>query len=253
MLSNQLIFISTFQVRFEKKLPTDAVEIGVSEILMALLRMRLDSSSQDLHGPFHKFLLRLFHRWCQRAESSMEKHLLEQCPDPTVAGRVHPFLKSARMRGNKAFELSLCHRFAARGSGFISMKDSPTLAKLGIVSTKSTLASKTSSEFATRTLVKTAELMMDHSQQSKILNFCFDAAFVAEEQAPWFKYADKDNCNTLLHKEINAGSEHTFSRLLLSIRYKSTKDVVQDYVVFISALLQVGEYNSSIWLLNRNI
>lgn len=164
-----------------KKLPsTDTSDVSITDILCALFRMRLEQGNDDLNSGFHRFLCRTAHAWCQLVENQLEKRLLETCPDPTVGARVHPFMKSARMKGNKSLEMSLCSRFCARGGGFISLKDT-TVSKMGLVPLNSSLATRTCGEFATRTLIKTAEYMKDVSAQSTVLNFCFDCAFVSEE------------------------------------------------------------------------
>jgi len=145
--------------------------------------MKPDPGNSDPASPFHRFLLRAVHAWCQGIEKTLEKCLLDSCPDPVVGARVHPFMKQSRMKGNKALEMSLINRFSARGSGFVSLKDTP-LSKLGIVPPRSTLATRTSSEYTTRNLLKTAEFMAEATQRSTVINFCFDLAFVGEEHVP---------------------------------------------------------------------
>eukprot|EP00435_Cladocopium_sp_Y103_P061586 s902_g23.t1 len=166
--------------RFSKKVPGDSAEVSLGDILIALLRMRCDKGNEDPTSTFHKLLHRVIHSWSQQVERTLESLLLDNCPDPAVNARVHPFTKSARMRGNKSLQMSMVNRFAARGSGFISLKDS-SLFDLGLVSRSSGLGTRTSNEYATRILVKTAEYMSTACEDSTVINFCFDAAFVSEE------------------------------------------------------------------------
>lgn len=109
---------------------------------------------------------------------------MDQCPDPQVNARVHPFRKESRLRGNKSLQMNLVSRFAARGSGYVSTKDS-SLASLDVVHEKSSIGSRTSSEFSCRILMKTASHMQEVMSVSKNINFCFDAAMVSEEHVTW--------------------------------------------------------------------
>ena len=172
-----------FWCRLTKKLPTTSCEVTIVDILCGLLRMRNDRGCQDTSSSYHSFLKRLVHSWAQRVEQCLEARLMTSCPDPVVGARVHPFMKSARLKGNKSLEMSLVQRFTARGGGFITLKDT-TVSKLGLVPANSSLASRTSNEFTTRMLLKTAEFMKDATDRSSVINFCFDAAFVSEEHVP---------------------------------------------------------------------
>ena len=172
--------LSSIPARFNRKLPGDSAEASLGDILIALLRMRCDRGNDDVTSTFHKLLRRVAHTWSQQVEKNLESLLQDTCPDPTVNARVHPFTKTARMRGNKSLQMSMVTRFAARGHGFISLKDS-SLFDLGLVSRNSGLATRTANEFTTRILVKTAEFMNTACQDSTVINFCFDAAFVSEE------------------------------------------------------------------------
>ena len=67
----------------------------------------------------------------------------------------------------------------------MSLKDT-NLEKLNIVGKRSTLASRTAAEYTARILVKSAECMEESVEKSKVVNFCFDAARVAEEQVSLF-------------------------------------------------------------------
>ena len=163
-----------------KKLPTDSTEVSACEIMLGLFRMRADGQLQNPECSFHKFLLGMVHRWSQAIEASIEPKLLSTCPDPNVAARVHPWMKASRTRGNKTLSMSRVHRFTARGSGFISTKEC-SLQNFGLVAKGSTFSNRTTSEYACRLLMKTAEFFEVASRQSTVLNFCFDAAFVSEE------------------------------------------------------------------------
>ncbi len=178
------------------KLPTSSVEVTLADILIALFRVRGDSLHQDPGTPYHSLLKRLVHTFCQKAEETLERNLMDQCPDPQVNARVHPFRKSSRLRGNKALEMNLVGRFAARGSGYVSLKDT-NLAALDVVHEKSTIANRTSSEFACRILMKTVSHMEEVISVSKNINFCFDAAMVSEEHVTWCKLDFKEDYSFL--------------------------------------------------------
>ncbi|CAL1135030.1 unnamed protein product [Cladocopium goreaui] len=161
--------------RFQKKLPTECADVTAGEILQSLFRLR---SCEQSTG-FKNLLLRLSHSWAQMVETNIEKALSPQCPDPTVQARVHPFMQSSRRRGSKALEQSLLLKFQSKGGGYISGKDIKSLEDLGMAASSSRLGSRTCAEFTTRILVKTAEFMQ--TQDSRILNFCFDTAHVSDE------------------------------------------------------------------------
>lgn len=167
-----------------KKLPTNSVEVTLADILIALFRVKGDNLYQDPASPYHTILKILVHTFCQRAEQMLEGSLMDQCPDPQVNARVHPFRKESRLRGNKSLQMNLVSRFAARGSGYVSTKDS-SLASLDVVHEKSSIGSRTSSEFSCRILMKTASHMQEVMSVSKNINFCFDAAMVSEEHVTW--------------------------------------------------------------------
>jgi len=58
-----------------------------------------------------------------------------------------------------------------------------TLASLGVLPANSSLAQRTCQEYAMRYLIKSNQHMSEALLQSKVVNFTFDAAFVAEEHA----------------------------------------------------------------------
>ncbi len=177
-------------VRFVKKIPSTSSEVSMSEILVGLMRMRQDKGNTNLDSPFFQLLKKLLHCFAQKAEVHLEKKLLAHCPDPQVGARIHPFCKTSRLKGNKCLQQSLIGRFTARGGGFVSLKDT-TLESMGILKKGSNLATRTTAEFSTRILMKSAERMEESISQSKTINFCFDAAHVSEEHVPWIKYIDK--------------------------------------------------------------
>ncbi|CAK9062430.1 unnamed protein product [Durusdinium trenchii] len=163
-----------------------AIEVGgfrvpASHIVMALLRLRTSGSNECINGAFHLLTKSVCHSFAQTAERSIEQKLLSECPDPCVLARVHPFMKRATTRGNKSLQMSLVSRWVSRGGGYVSLKDT-NLEKLNIVGKRSTLASRTAAEYTARILVKSAECMEESVEKSKVVNFCFDAARVAEEQ-----------------------------------------------------------------------
>ena len=169
--------------RFQQKLQGAPAALSISEIIVALFRMRGSQGNQDPNSTFHRFLKRLCHSFSQSVEVGVEGHLLCECPDPVVHARVHPFMKRSRTGGNKVLQKSLIARWQSRGGGFASTKDNPNLATLGIVAPRSNLASRTTNELAVRALMKAAQCMEESASTSKVLNFCFDAAMVSEEHA----------------------------------------------------------------------
>lgn len=122
----------------------------------------------------------MVHSWSEKVEQHLETKLLEKCPDPSISAKMHPWTKSSRLKGNKTLEMSLVGRFAARGSGFISTKDC-SLHELGIFPKDNRLGGKTSNEFACRMLMKAADWLATGINESNVVNFCMDSAFVSEE------------------------------------------------------------------------
>ena len=173
--------------RFAAKLPhaERVIAVPASHIVMALLRLRTSGSNECINGAFHLLTKSVCHSFAHTAERSIEQKLLSECPDPCVLARVHPFMKRATTRGNKSLQMSLVSRWVSRGGGYVSLKDT-NLEKLNIVGKRSTLASRTAAEYTARILVKSAECMEESVEKSKVVNFCFDAARVAEEQVSLF-------------------------------------------------------------------
>ena len=82
--------------------------------------------------------------------------------------------------------MSLIQRWQARGSGYVTLKGETTLKKLKIVSAESRFAQTTAMEYVARLLEKTASFVQGQvSSGLKTINFCLDAAMVAEESVTW--------------------------------------------------------------------
>ena len=172
--------------RFSRKVPANKGHnhMRLSTFVATCLRMRSDRDYWSNLG-FRRMTKRLVHFFCQQAEIGMEKSALDTCPDPTVGNKYHPFMLSSRRRGNKALRLNVVQRFLGKGAGYISLKDEKTLYSLGVVSEQSTLANRTASEYVARLLIKSEEHVQKsmEKQHFQTLNFCFDAASFAGEQA----------------------------------------------------------------------
>lgn len=160
---------------------------------MALLRVRTEKHFVK-NKVFLRIMRRLIHIIAQAVEVGIESHLLTECPAPTLLEKYHPFLKSSRLRGNRALALNMVSRFQARGSGYVSGKDECSLKQLGVLQ-GSSFANRTSSEFCARLLCKNVTFMEEYLQHSenknnRNVNICFDAARVcSEEVACSFKSA----------------------------------------------------------------
>ena len=156
----------------------------MGHLLVCLFRARLQGTKDS---KFDVLLKRLLHVWTQAVECGVEQALFSSCPDPVVAGKVHPFQVASRKKGSKALQLSMMSRFQSRGGAFVSMKtEKANLADLGIVGRQSNLSGRTASEFVARTLVKTSTFMSElvQQQEGRVLNFCFDMAHIGDEHAP---------------------------------------------------------------------
>lgn len=167
-------------IRFAKKLPTGASEVSVPDILCGLFRMKGDRAHGDPQCIYNRFLKRLVHTFCQHCEDHLPRRLQASCPDPVVGAKFHPFMKASRVRGNRSIAMNLSQRFMAKGGGYVSLKET-RLDDMGIVSKKSSLATKTTSELCCRALLKSEQFMQGSISESKVLNFCFDAAFVSQQ------------------------------------------------------------------------
>ena len=151
-------------------------------MIIALLRLRSESEQMGQTNSFNRVLKRCIHWWTQHVEQNIEFHFLKECPDMTLGAAYHPYLKSSRAKGNKSMQMSLVGRWQARGSGYVSLKGETTLKSLGIISERSRLGETTAMEYVARLLDKTACFVQQKvSSGLRVLNFCFDAAMVAEE------------------------------------------------------------------------
>ena len=187
--------------RILKRLPCGSggpgSEIHLAHFLVALLRVRTEKHFVK-NKVFLRIMRRLIHIIAQAVEVGIESHLLTECPAPTLLEKYHPFLKSSRLRGNRALALNMVSRFQARGSGYVSGKDECSLKQLGVLQ-GSSFANRTSSEFCARLLCKNVTFMEEYLQHSenknnRNVNICFDAARVCSEQvACSFKSAQ---CNS---------------------------------------------------------
>ena len=93
-----------------------------------MLRLRSD---KEFWGslPFRRMVKRAMHLFAQAAEAGLKEAVVEECPLPHQAS-IHPFLRRSRLRGNKALEISLIHKFMVRGGGFVSAKNEVALSEL---------------------------------------------------------------------------------------------------------------------------
>ena len=128
---------------------------------------------------------RTLHLFAQQAEQALERSTVDRCPDPSVAQKIHPFSKEARRKGDRSLRMQLVSKFLCRGAGYVSVKDEKTLSELDIVADKSTLALRTASEYVARLLLKTEQTVQNilAAQEMRCLNFCFDGATIASQQA----------------------------------------------------------------------
>ena len=154
-----------------------------SHILLAMLRLRGDKQFWG-SVEFRRMLKRAIHLFSQLVDASWEDSLLTECPSPDMAARYHPFMKSSRLKGNKALELDLVGKFMARGGGYVSGKSESKLSDLGIVRHRTALAHRTSTEFVASSLAKQKAFLTEllSGPNLKVVNVCFDGATVCHEQ-----------------------------------------------------------------------
>ncbi|CAE7788072.1 icmt-1, partial [Symbiodinium sp. CCMP2592] len=168
-----------------KKMPGNFVDrLPLSALLVCFFRLKGDHAFWG-QLTFRRAVKRTLHFFSQRAEEALEKALVDECPCPQVGARWHPFTKSSRLKGNKALQLSVVSRFMSRGGGFISMKSEARLSDLGICNHRTALASKTAGEFCVRALSKAEkhiQQVLDKQEDTKVVNFCMDAASISHEQ-----------------------------------------------------------------------
>lgn len=165
----------------ERKLPTSSSDVSWSDLIIALWRLRPHDLMVRQGSPVDVLLQRLLHLFAQAVELGVEEDCVSICPDATLAAQVHPYQKQARSLGNTALKQSLVQRFMSRGGGFVSTKNECTLRSLQILPPRSNFGSKTSAEYAARTLIKVNDYLTAATEKHRVLNFCFDAAMVGEE------------------------------------------------------------------------
>ena len=160
-----------------------------SSYLVAMLRVRGDREFWS-EVQFRRLVKRSVHLFSQAAECALAEAVLHECPSPELEARYHPYMKASRMRGNRSLSMSLVSKFLVRGGGFVSAKGEAQLSELGIAQHRTAFAGKASSEFVTRSLMKTSEFMnrVIEQQDLKTINCCFDAASICHEQASWLHF-----------------------------------------------------------------
>lgn len=175
------------KLRFQRKVPSSSSDLSWADIIVALFRLRKpESIDVDHDRNLDALLRRIVHTFAQAVELGFEKDgcLTSNCPDPTVFEAVHPYLKSSRLQGNSSLKQNLVQRFMARGGGYVSIKNEIQLKDLGVVSKTSTIGTRTSLEFAARSLIKCNQFVTAMVNAHRVINFCFDAATVGEHHVP---------------------------------------------------------------------
>ncbi|OLP83796.1 Protein-S-isoprenylcysteine O-methyltransferase [Symbiodinium microadriaticum] len=173
-----------YALRFVHKLPGNPdQQLPFSHFLIAMLRIKNDASFRQC-GSFVRMLKRCIHLFSQAAEEALEQHVTEDCPSPEISARYHPFLKSSRLRGNRCLAMNLVQKFMARGGGYVTVKNETQLQDLNVLRRGTVYATRTSTEFAARSLAKAQDFVGQvlQSQQFKTVNCCFDGATVNHEQ-----------------------------------------------------------------------
>ena len=158
--------------------------LPLSILLTTCYRMKSDRDFWSCLG-FRRLTKRLTHCFAQEAELALETACTDTCPDPTLLQKYHPYMSGSRRKGNKALRMNMVNRFLCRGAGYVTLKDEKNLGQLGVVKEKSTLAARTASEYTARLLIKVEQTVsaVVGKQPMQCLNFCFDAATFAGEQA----------------------------------------------------------------------
>ena len=183
------LHVSRFKKRSFTEL-TQKVELG--NFVMTMLLLRVENEDNKC---FTRVLKRLVHLWCQAVENTLVEPefelLLDDCPDPELKTKMHPYMQHSRKCGNRAVRQTLCKNFLARGGGYVTTRYELSLKKLGIVAEHSGLARLASSEFVARQLDLASKCLESYfeqcSQQSygfKIINFTVDESRVAQQQVP---------------------------------------------------------------------
>ena len=158
-----------------------------------LMTMMLLRNEHDDNPVFCKVMKRLLHLWCQSVENALMEGdlLLDECPDPGLRTKMHPYMRHSRRCGNKTIRQALCKDFMARGGGYVTTRHELNLKRLGIVSPKSSLASLASTEFVARQLDLASKWIFNHFMSCdskpygfKVVNFTLDESRVAQQQVP---------------------------------------------------------------------
>lgn len=122
----------------------------MSSFLMTLFLLRPEIEESRT---VKRMIKRLVHLWCQHTEDGLQKVLLDECPDPSLKSKMHPFTRHSRRRGNNQLRQQLTKNFLARGGGYVTTRHELTLQKLGLVAERSKLSNLASSEFVARQLM----------------------------------------------------------------------------------------------------
>ena len=158
----------------------------MSSFLVTLLLLRPEIEESRT---VKRMIKRFVHLWCKHTEDGLQKVLLDECPDPTLKSKMHPFFRHSRRRGNNQLRQQLSKNFLARGGGYVTTRHELTLQKLGLVAERSKLANLASSEFVARQLMLGSDWLEKHFEMVekdpnalKILNFTLDEARVCQQQ-----------------------------------------------------------------------
>lgn len=158
----------------------------MSSFLMTLFLLRPEIEESRT---VKRMIKRLVHLWCQHTEDGLQKVLLDECPDPSLKSKMHPFTRHSRRRGNNQLRQQLTKNFLARGGGYVTTRHELTLQKLGLVAERSKLSNLASSEFVARQLMLGSDWLGKHFEMVekdphalKILNFTLDEARVCQQQ-----------------------------------------------------------------------
>lgn len=155
---------------------------------MTMLLLRLENEDNHI---FVRVMKRLVHLFCQAVENALVEGetLLDECPDPDLRSKMHPYMRHSRRCGNRAIRETLCKNFLARGGGYVTTRYELSLKKLGIVSPKSSLATLASGEFVARQMDLSIRWVQDYIRACdtrefgfKVINFVLDESRVAQQQ-----------------------------------------------------------------------
>lgn len=154
--------------------------------MMTLMLLRSTDSDDRL---FDRMLRRCVHQWCQKIEEALASIMLEECPDPELRSKYHPYTLRSRRMGNNQMRQAIAKNWMARGGGYVTLRNELTLKKLGLVAESSRLGTRASSEFVARqlhlahTFVQNHFDLLDQSPNHlKIVNFTLDETRVCQQQ-----------------------------------------------------------------------